>query len=870
MINLEFLVKKLTGVSQAAIDTAAAACVGKKCFEVGIEHLLLALLRSPDCDAFVILRSQGVDTAVLSSELSHALQRMPSGNSRSPSLAPRLIRLLTHAWTIASLEFGCAHIRSAILLLALLETDDLLRPVAESSGEIRKLSAAAVREQWLVSRHPAEDESISDFGASAEPDLEGASKSALDQFTVDLTLAARKGNIDPVIGREQEIRQIVDILTRRRQNNPILTGEAGVGKTAVVEGFALRVATSDVPPSLRDVAVRSLDMGLLQAGAGVRGEFEARLKAVISAIKQLGGQAILFIDEAHTLIGGGGAAGQNDAANLLKPALARGELRVIAATTFAEYRKYFERDAALARRFQVVRVDEPSEELAIRMVRGLAPLVERHHGVRVLDEAVQVAVRLSHRYVTGRQLPDKAVNVLDTACARVALGQTATPPALEDCRQRIDLLEQEITALKREASSGADHTERLHDLFNELAAAETQLADLEDRCAGERALVRSMVALRTELENEPAPEREKVARDEMEAARAELAEMQGETPLIQPFVEARAVAEVISSWTGVPVGQMVQDELHTVLRLQNLLAARVVGQDQALEAIARRVRTARAGLEDPERPTGVFLLVGPSGVGKTETALALADVLYGGERSAVIINMSEYQEAHSVSGLKGSPPGYVGYGEGGVLTEAVRRRPYCLLLLDEMEKAHPDVMELFYQVFDKGKMEDSQGREIDFRNTIILATSNTGSATIQRLCSRPGNPPSLEDLQRSVGPELRSVFKPALLGRMIIVPYFPIGDKGLRRIIELKLDKIGGRLEQSYRIAFSYTDALVDEISKRCVEVESGARNVDHILTGTLLPEISRRLLTATASHVSFQRISADVGPSGALRFTIE
>ena len=865
MIDLQVLVGKLSGAGRSAIDDAAALCVAGKHAEVDVEHLLLALMAIPASDVRLVFGSQGVDCRALSAELNRSLNRRPFSNAEVPGLSTQLVRLLAAAWTLASLEFGATRIRSAMLVLALIEAEGLIRPIAADCPEIRKLNAAVLREEWPSVLSPDEERQ---GAADAETDATGADL-ALDRFTVDLTRAAREGRIDPVIGREAEIRQIVDILTRRRQNNPILTGEAGVGKTAVVEGFALRVAAGDVPPSLRGISVRSLDLGLLKAGAGIQGEFEARLKSVIAAVKNPRQPVILFVDEAHTLIGGGGA-GQGDMANLLKPALARGELKTIAATTHAEYRKYFERDAALARRFQVIRVDEPEEQQAIRMVRGLAPVIERHHDVRVLDEAIEAAVRLSHRYVTGRQLPDKAVNVLDTACARVAIGQTTTPAAVEDCRQRIAVLEQEIEWLKRETAAGIAHEERLHELFGGLAAAETQLADLEDRWEEESKLVGQVIRLRAELENEEGTDETRGVREELDAATAQLAEMQGETPLVQPFVEARAVAEVISSWTGIPAGQMVRDELHTVLNLHNLLAARVVGQDQAIEAIARRIRTARAGLEDPDRPTGVFLLVGPSGVGKTETALALADALYGGERNAVVINMSEYQEAHSVSGLKGSPPGYVGYGEGGMLTEAVRRRPYCVLLLDEMEKAHPDVLELFYQVFDKGKMEDAQGREIDFRNTVILATSNTGGETIQRFCARSGGAFASDDLHGALGPELRAVFKPALLGRMIVVPYLPLGDKGLRRIVELKLDKIGARIAETYRIEFGYSDALVDDVAKRCVEVESGARNVDHILTGTLLPEISRRLLTATASRAGFQRMFADAGVSGAIRLTIE
>lgn len=867
MINLEVLVKKLTPAGQAAIEAAAASCLDHKHREVEIEHLLLSLVSASDSDARPISRRYGINFEKLCWELKYAINRLPANHPGIPVLSPRVIRLLTSAWNVASLEFGYDRIRSAVLLLALLETPDLCRSVTESSAEFRKLSAATLRSEWhLLLNHGEESASPQDRTAlTADEELPS---DALDRYTTDLTLAAREGRIDPINGRDREIRQIIDILTRRRGNNPILTGEAGVGKTAIVEGFARRLAAGDVPPSLRDASVRSLDVWLLLAGAGVRGEFESRIKAVMAAVKASRQQVILFIDEAHTLIGGGGASGQGDAASLLKPALARGELRTIAATTHAEYRKYFERDAALARRFEVIRVDEPDEGDAIRMIRALVPAMAQHHKVRVLDEGVEAAVQLSHRYVTGRQLPDKAVSVLDTACARVVLSQTTTPPAIEDCRHRIEMLERELDALRCDAITGADHSVRLQETSNQLAAAETRLADLEDRCEDERKLVFTLIDLRERLDAQS--EDESADRSRFDAAAIQLAEVQGDTPLIQPFVSARTVAEVVSSWTGIPAGHMVQNELNTVLNLKNLLAARVVGQDQALEAIARRIRTARAGLEDRGRPTGVFLLVGPSGVGKTETALALADVLYGGESNAVVINMSEYQEAHSVSGLKGSPPGYVGYGEGGVLTEAVRRRPYCVLLLDEMEKAHPDVMELFYQVFDKGKMEDSQGREVDFRNAMILVTSNAGSETIRDVCARSSAAPQLEELQLALGPELRSVFKPALLGRMVVVPYFPLGNQGLRRIIELKLDKIRCRLEASYRIDFSYGDGLVDQIAARCVETESGARNIDQILTGTLLPEVSRRLLTATASGVRFRQIFADAGPLGAIRLTLE
>jgi type VI secretion system protein VasG len=721
--------------------------------------------------------------------------------------------------------------------------------------------------------------------ASAAPTATGVSKTpALDQYPIDLTARARQGDIDPVLGRDFEIRQLVDILTRRRQNNPILTGEAGVGKTAVVEGLALRIAAGDVPPPLRNVSLRILDLGLLQAGAGVRGEFENRLKSVIAEVKAAPQPIILFIDEAHTMIGAGGQAGQGDAANLLKPALARGELRTVAATTWSEYKKYFEKDAALARRFQVIKVEEPSEAQAVIMMRGLVSILERHHNVRILDEAVEDAVRLSHRYISGRQLPDKAVSVLDTACARVALGQVATPPAIEDCRRRLSHIETEAGILERESLTGGNHSDRLAELANDKASVEARLAELEARWEDEKRLVGELRTLRDRLEADAAQRRQatgsqadgrlsgaEVQRLQAEVARltAELEQMQGEAPLMQVCVDGQTIAEVVSGWTGIPVGKMVKDEIQTVLSLRELLEKRIIGQSHALEAIAQRMRTARARLEDPRRPIGVFLLVGPSGVGKTETALTLADVLYGGERNMVTINMSEYQEAHTVSGLKGSPPGYVGYGEGGVLTEAVRRKPYCVVLLDEMEKAHPDVMELFYQVFDKGVLEDAEGREIDFKNTVILMTSNVGTDTTMKLCADPETQPDAEGLIQALRPELLKVFKPAFLGRLIAVPYYPIADDAMRQIIELQLGRIRTRLQENNRAQFSYDDTLVTAIANRCTEVESGARNVDHILTRTLLPEISREFLARMAAGEVITKVHVSVDGEGGFRYEI-
>jgi type VI secretion system protein VasG len=615
----------------------------------------------------------------------------------------------------------------------------------------------------------------------------------------------------------------------------------------------------------------------------VRGEFENRLKSVINEVTASPQPIILFIDEAHTMIGAGGAAGQGDAANLLKPALARGELRTVAATTWSEYKKYFEKDAALARRFQVVKVEEPTEAQAMEMMRGLIETLERHHNVRVLDEAVDAAVRLSHRYISGRQLPDKAVSVLDTACARVALAQVGTPPAVEDCQRRITKVETETGILEREAVTGADHHERLAELAAEKAAAEAQVKELEARWGRERELVGELRAIREQLEaharasRAPTPESDgRLSPAEVERLRAEvvrlngeLAALQGEAPLMQVCVDGQTIAEVVSGWTGIPVGKMVKDEIRSLLSLKGVMEQRIIGQSHALEAIAQRIQTARAKLEDPRRPIGVFMLVGPSGVGKTETALTLADTLYGGERNMVIINMSEYQESHTVSGLKGSPPGYVGYGEGGVLTEAVRRKPYCVVLLDEIEKAHPDVLELFYQVFDKGVLEDAEGREVDFKNTVILMTSNAGTETIMKLSADPETRPDAAALAEALRPDLLKAFKPAFLGRMIIVPYYAIDDTSLRKIIELQLGRIRTRLYENNRTRFTYDASLVDEIKRRCTEVESGARNVDHILTRTLLPEVSSEVLARMAEGKTIQSVHISVGAEGRFQYAI-
>jgi type VI secretion system protein VasG len=898
-VNLKSLISKLDGTCRNAMEGAAGLCVSRTNYDVEIEHLLLKLAETNNTDASRIWRHFGVESARLSADLSRCIDRMKTGNARSPALSPRIVKLLTEAWSIGSLDYGYPLIRSGTLLTSLLVDEDLSRIAGDISPEFQKISVETLRKHLPdIIANSLEQSEVVASGApagateSSTPASGAGSKTPnLDQYTIDLSFAAASGKIDPVLGRDIEIRQIVDILTRRRQNNPILTGEAGVGKTAVVEGFALRVAAGDVPPPLRDVSIRTLDLGLLQAGAGVKGEFENRLKSVIAEVKASPKPIILFVDEAHTLIGAGGQAGQGDAANLLKPALARGELRTIAATTWSEYKKYFEKDAALARRFQVVKVEEPEERNALVMMRGLVQTLEKHHKVRILDEAVEAAVRLSHRYISGRQLPDKSVSVLDTASARVALSQSATPPAIEDCNRQIAQLETEARVLEREHATGGHHAERLAAIATQKQAAQAQLETLQARLAEERAAIQGVMDLRTKIEDtiaaQPAASAANASsaavtagdggsadglvalRSDLDRALANLTRLQGEQPLIHSWVDSQAVADVISGWTGIPVGKMVKDEINTVLNLKTLLEQRVIGQSHALEAIAQRIRTSRAGLDDPRRPIGVFLLVGPSGVGKTETALSLADVLYGGERNMVVINMSEYQESHTVSGLKGSPPGYVGYGEGGVLTEAVRRKPYSVVLLDEMEKAHSDVMELFYQVFDKGMMEDGEGREVDFKNTVILMTSNAASDTMMKLCADPETSPEPEALAQAIAPELRKIFKPALLGRLIVVPYYPISDAALRNIIKLKLDKIRQRLWESHRVPFTYSEVLVTEVAKRCTEVESGARNVDHILTGTLLPAISSELLARMAEGLKLTGVNVGVDERGSFHYEI-
>ncbi|MFL9857785.1 type VI secretion system ATPase TssH [Paraburkholderia madseniana] len=887
--SLNTLIAKLNPTCRQAALLAANNCLARGHYEVDLEHLLLALLDEPASDVTLVLRACRVDAHALRADIERELQRLKTGNTRTPVFSKHLIDLLEQAWLIASLDSQIGRIRSGHLLLALLTAPDLAQFAERMSPLLRDVRVTDLKhkfDEMTAGSREVERSNAAENAAEGASDVAAADSApgapsktpALDTYTSNLTQRAREGKIDPVIGREGEIRQTIDILMRRRQNNPIMTGEAGVGKTAVVEGLALRIAADDVPAPLKGVALHVLDMGLLQAGASVKGEFENRLKNVIDEVKKSPHPIILFIDEAHTIIGAGGQAGQNDAANLLKPALARGELRTIAATTWSEYKKYFEKDAALARRFQVVKIEEPSETLAAAMLRGMAALMEKHFNVRVLDDAITEAVRLSHRYISGRQLPDKAISVLDTACAKVALAHSSTPAAIDDTKKRLERIDAEIAALEREVASGALHDERLAELRSLREEDVKDLAVDDARYDKERALVTEIVGLRAEIDAARVSSADAAQADKAQQARetlatrvAELHALQGGQPMVPLQVDGHVVAEIVASWTGIPLGRMIKDEIQTVLNLQPLLAARVIGQDHALDAIAQRVRTASASLEDPNKPRGVFMFVGPSGVGKTETALALADVLYGGERKMVTINMSEYQEAHSVSGLKGSPPGYVGYGEGGVLTEAVRRNPYSVVLLDEVEKAHPDVLEMFFQVFDKGTMDDAEGREIDFRNTLIILTSNVGSQAVMQACLNKSAEelPDPDELAETLRPQLYKTFKPAFLGRMKVVPYYPISDDVLAEIIDLKLERIRRRIESNHKAVFEWDESLVDAVLARCTEVDSGARNVDHILNGTLLPEVAQQMLERIANGTAIERIAVRASEAGEFEYTV-
>jgi type VI secretion system protein VasG len=853
-----------------------------------------------------IVRHFEVDSSRLAKDMTEALDRLPRGATSISDLSTHVENAVERGWVYATLMYGDTRVRTGHLMVGMIKTPSLRNALLAISKHFEAIKGDTLTEQFgkIVNGSPEDSLGATDNSSLATPgEASGAmapaqlgKKEALKRFATNLTERAKNGQLDPVSGRDEEIRQIVDILMRRRQNNPILTGEAGVGKTAVVEGFAARIARGDVPPPLKNVHVYTLDIGLLQAGASMKGEFENRLRQVIDEVQASAEPIILFVDEAHTLIGAGGAAGTGDAANLLKPALARGTLRTIAATTWAEYKKYIEKDPALTRRFQVVQIAEPSEEKATLMVRGVATTLEKHHRVQLLDEALEAAVRLSHRYIPARQLPDKAVSLLDTVCARVAISQHAVPPQLEDCRKTIEALEIELGIIAREEAVGVNATERRLACEEKLAAAELRRADLEKRWEEEHKLADRLLEIRAKLREAadqastsakgaaaqtsdaktetPAtqagttatkvettaarpltPEERTQLLGELADLQSKLSALQGESPLILPSVDEQAVAAVVQDWTGVPVGRMVKNEVESLLNLADTLNQRVIGQRHALDMIARRIHTSRAKLDNPNKPIGVFMLCGPSGVGKTETALTLAEALYGGEQNVITINMSEFQEKHTVSTLKGSPPGYVGYGEGGILTEAVRRRPYSVVLLDEIEKAHSDVHELFFQVFDKGWMEDAEGRYIDFKNTVILLTSNVGTELIVSMCKDPELMPDPEGIAKALREPLLKKFPAALLGRLVVIPYYPLSDAMLASIVRLQLGRIAKRVEDHHKIPFSYNEDAVKLIVSRCTEVESGGRMIDAILTNTVLPEISHEFLKRTMEGMALKGV---------------
>ncbi|QER38967.1 type VI secretion system ATPase TssH [Acinetobacter suaedae] len=851
MSNLKVLITKLSSPTRSALEKSANYCINQLNYEIEIEHLFVELLnQTPANDLQVLLKKNNISDEALIHDLKETIASLPKGNTRTPIFAKSIVKLFEQAWLLASAE-QTPVIRSSHLIIALLTEPDLQQIAFRASSLFELFPIDTMKHKFLdlcgnSSEHtPVENNKTDESAQPVETSSAIPAKTpALDQYTINLTTKAQNGQIDPVIGREFEIRLMLDILMRRRQNNPILTGEPGVGKTAVVEGLALKIAQGLVPEALQNVQLHVLDMGLLQAGASVKGEFENRLKQVIQEVQASTHPIILFIDEAHTLIGAGGQAGQNDAANLLKPALARGELRTIAATTWAEYKQYFEKDAALSRRFQVVKVEEPTEEVAIDMLRAMIPVMQNHFNLNIDDQAIITAVQASHRYISGRQLPDKAVSVLDTASARVALTQNAQPVILDQLKAQHHNLKLELQIITQEHQQFPIHHERLEALDQELSRLETEILEIETRWKQELDLVKQIQQLNQQEEQ---PELKQKISD----LRTELAQLQGQNPLVFERVTPQIVNEIISDWTGIPVGNMVNDEIKQILTLEDKLAERVMGQDYALHQLVQGIKTSKAKLEDPNKPQGVFMLVGPSGVGKTETALALANELYGGEQHLITINMSEYQEAHTVSSLKGAPPGYVGYGQGGVLTEAVRRNPYSVVLLDEIEKAHSDVQELFYQVFDKGTLEDGEGRVIDFKNTTILLTSNTGSSAIMQAClNQPVEEwPTAEALLDHLKPSLYKQFKPAFIGRMRVVPYFPLHDELLVRIIKHKLGKIVARIEKQYATKVEYSDDLVELLLNRCTEVDSGARNVDNILNSTVLPSLATEILVALADH---------------------
>ena len=874
--RLKTLINRLNSTCRTALDEAGRVGVARTNYDIENEHWLSCLMNTPNSDIPLILRHHSISAEAFHGDLVRVLNGLKTGNTRTPGLSPHMVNLIRDTWMISSLDFGGSLIRSGHVLIAIIkdarghglpvgtlvsiETEDLVNRFHDiTKGSVEKGTEQAV--------------TAAGGGAGGEGDPVFTSNKALDKFTIDLTQQAKDGKIDPIVGRDEEIRQLIDILCRRRQNNPILTGEAGVGKTAVVEGFARRIAEGDVPPMLEGVSIRSLDLSLLQAGAGVRGEFENRLKGVIEEVKSSPNPIILFIDEAHNLVGAGGQAGQGDAANILKPALARGELRTVAATTWAEYKKYFEEDAALSRRFQVVKVDEPDEPTTVQMIRCLTSTLENHHNIRIRNDAVIDSVRLSNRYIPGRQLPDKAVSVIDTACAKINLSQNATPPRVEDLQRTIDLLLVEKESLAKESVGSVDHTDRLTEIDAQVVLHKAELESLNQRWEKEKGLVARISEL---YEQFAEPAEDGPSADEIEqniaAVEKELESMQEGEPLVHACCDKEAIAETVSSWTGIPLGRMVSDEIQNILKLEDLLKERVIGQDHALHLIAETIKYSRANLADPDKPIGVFMLAGTSGTGKTETALSLAHYLFGSDQNITTINMSEFKESHTGSSLTGPPPGYVGYGKGGILTEAVRQKPYSVILLDEMEKSHKEVQEMFFQVFDKGQMTDGTGRVVNFRNSIILMTSNAGTELVQSLCADPDTTPSSEAIAETLHEEFlrQDIFKPAFLGRITLVPFYPLTDPVIQKIAGLKLNKVKKRIETGYQASVEIDEAVAMEIAARCKEVESGARNIDKIVNQSLLPELSSSILQRMADGETVSTVKIGLGDDKQFNVVVE
>ncbi|EOG7787898.1 type VI secretion system ATPase TssH [Vibrio fluvialis] len=868
-VKLGNLVSKLAPELKASLEEAAGAAMTQTVAAIEIEHWLVQLLLSKETHLMAFINKQHIDANRLMAELTARIERLTKGSASQPAISSALSSLLEEAWLQASVNFSQGQVSSLHLLLVLTQTD---------SFGVKKLALESLNNvsQEALSAQIAQLQTVQ-AGSSSAPAASGHSGpvagGALDKYTVNLTQQAREGKIDPISGRNSEVRLAIDILCRKRQNNPILVGEPGVGKTAVVEGLALRVVSGEVPPAIQGVEIHTLDLGLLQAGASIKGEFENRLKDVINEVKNSPTPIIVFIDEAHTLIGAGGAAGQNDAANLLKPALARGEFRSMAATTWAEYKKYFEKDPALTRRFQVVKVEEPSADDALQMLRGVAQSLRRHHGVFIREDALDAAVQLSIRYLPSRQLPDKAISLLDTACARIALTQGAKPEQIESLEQQLRYLNCELEALENEDTVLVGSAVDRQSIKDTVARKQAELLTLTERWEQEKALVAEIKQLTGEIETrfhagEAAdPQTQQVLQGKLD----ELVQLQDEEPMVFPMVDAQVIAEVISGWTGIPSGNMVKEEVASLLSLEDSLHRRVIGQKTAINELAKSIRISRAGLTDSRKPVGVFLMCGPSGVGKTETAMALADEVFGGENNMTVINMTEFKEEHKISMLLGSPAGYVGFGEGGVLTEAIRRNPYTVLLLDEMEKAHPGVHDLFYQIFDKGHIKDSEGRTVDFKNTIIIMTSNAADQAICDVCDDNEQRPENDDLLEQIRPALLRHFKPAFLGRTTIVPYYPLNQDELSQITAISLNRIAKKLHEQYKAEFIWDQAFVDFVVGRNTDPTTGGRAVEQIINRSLMPRLAEECIQRLSEGLPIQKVSvsADLNQGGALLLDI-